>query len=122
MTAGQVWRRPDGLRWVEIQADAMDPSGWRLMVPLVGLDDAPDAPPLVVTLGEVRARVHLLTSAHHDDLGEPIEELAADDVTVLQAAARSLIGGWPARQQPGMQPNDVAGARPMLGGTLGQSL
>jgi len=93
MTAGQIWQRDDGLRWVEIQADAMEPSGWRLMVPLVGRDDAPDAPPLVVTLHEVRARVHLLTSAHHDDLGEPTEELATDYVAVLQAAARNLIGG-----------------------------
>ena len=93
MTAGQIWQRDDGLRWVEIQADAMEPSGWRLMVPLVGRDDAPDAPPLVVTLHEVRARVHLLTSAHHDDLGEPVGELATDCVAVLQAAARNLIGG-----------------------------
>jgi hypothetical protein len=91
MSAGQIWRRRDGLRWVEIQADAMEPSGWRVMVPLVDLDDAPDAPPLVVALGEVRARVHLLTSAHHDDLGEPTRELSAEEVTVLQAAARSLI-------------------------------
>jgi hypothetical protein len=45
----------------------------------------------VVALGEVRARVHLLTSAHHDDLGEPTRELSAEEVTVLQAAARSLI-------------------------------
>ena len=91
MTAGQIWRRPDGLRWVEIQAEAMEPSGWRLMVPLVDLDDAPDAPPLVVTLGEVRARVHLLTSAHRDDLGEPTEQLDAEQVMVLQAAAHRLI-------------------------------
>ena len=93
MSAGQVWRRPDGLRWVEIQAEAMEPSGWRLMVPLVEVDDAPDAPPLVVTLGEVRARVHLLASVPDDDLGEPTVTLAAEDVTVLLAAARSLISG-----------------------------
>jgi hypothetical protein len=70
----------------------MEPSGWRLMVSLVEVDDAPDAPPLVVTLGEVRARVHLLTSVPHDDLGEPTEELAPEEVTVLQTAARSLLG------------------------------
>jgi hypothetical protein len=91
MTAGQIWRRPDGLRWVEIQADAMEPSGWRLMVPLVEIDDAPDAPPLVVTVGEARARVHLLTSAHRDDLGEPTQHLDAEEVTMIQTAARSLI-------------------------------
>ena len=91
MTAGQVWRRPDGLHWVEIQAEAMEPSGWRLLVPLVEVDDAPDAPPLVVRLGEARARVHLLTSAHHDDLGEPTHELSAEEVAALQAAARELI-------------------------------
>jgi hypothetical protein len=79
MTAGQIWRRPDRLRWVEIQADAMEPSGCRLMVPLVDLDNAPDAPPLVVTLGEVRARVHLLTSAPQDDLGEPVAELVTEE-------------------------------------------
>lgn len=91
MTAGKIWRRPDGLRWVEIQAEAMEPSGWRLMVPLVDRDDAPDALPLVVTLGELRARVHLLTSAHHDDLGEPTQQLDAEEVMVLQAAARSVL-------------------------------
>ena len=91
MSAGQIWRRPDGLRWVEIQADAMEPSGWRLMVPLVGLDDAPDAPPLVVTLGDARARVHLLSSVPDGDLGEPTDELSAEDLNVLQAAARSLL-------------------------------
>ena len=93
MTAGQIWRRLDGLRWVEIQADAMEASGWRLMVPLVEVDDAPDAPPLVVTLGEVRARVHLLTSVPDDDLGAPTQQLSAEEVTVLQAAARRLITG-----------------------------
>ena len=91
MTAGQVWRRPDGLHWVEIQAEAMEPSGWRLLVPLVESADAPDAPPLVVSLGEARARVHLLTSAHRDDLGEPTQELSSEDVTALKAAARELI-------------------------------
>jgi hypothetical protein len=70
-SAGQIWRRPDGLRWVEIQAEAMEPSGWRLMFPLVDLDDAPHAPPLVVTLDDVRARVHLLSSVPDGDLGEP---------------------------------------------------
>lgn len=92
MTAGQIWRRGDGLRWVEIQADAMEPSGWRLMVPLVDLDDTPDAPPLVVTVGEVRARAHLLTSAPHDHLGAPDGNLASGDVVLLQSALQRLVG------------------------------
>jgi hypothetical protein len=91
MTAGQVWTRANGLRWVEVQAEAMEPSGWRLMVPLVELDDAPDAPPLVVTLDGARARVHLLTSVPDDDLGEPVETLPVEDVEALQAAAQRLI-------------------------------
>jgi hypothetical protein len=70
----------------------MEPSSWRLMVALVKVDDAPDAPPLVTTMHEIRARVHLLISVPDEDLGEPTKEPAADDVTVLQAA-RSLIGG-----------------------------
>lgn len=91
MSAGQIWRRPDGLRWVEIQAGAMEPSGWRIIVPLVDLADAPDAPPLVVTLGDVRARVHLLISVPDDSLGEPMAALGADEVERLQAAAQRLI-------------------------------
>lgn len=89
----QVWTRSNGMRWVEVQAEPMEPSGWRLMVPLVDLQDAPDAPPLVVTLDEVRARVHLLTSAPDDDLGEPAGSLPVEDVEVLQAAAERLITG-----------------------------
>jgi hypothetical protein len=93
VSAGQVWARANGLRWVEVQAEPMEPSGWRLMVPIVDLDDAPDAPPLVVTLNDVRARVHLLTSVPEDDLGEPTGSLPVEDVEVLQAAAQSLIAG-----------------------------
>ena len=93
MTAGQVWTRANGLRWVEVQAEAMEPSGWRLMVPLVDLGDAPDAPPLVVTLDDARARVHLLTSVPDDDLGEPAGSLPVMDIEVVQAAAHRLITG-----------------------------
>ena len=96
MSAGQIWRRADGLRWVEIQADAMEPSGWRLMVPLVPFDQAPDAPPLVVTLDGVRARVHLLTSVPDGDRGEPTGALSGEDVERLQAAARRLLTLSPA--------------------------
>ncbi len=91
MSAGQVWRRPDGLRWVEIQAAAVEPSGWRLMVPLVHVHDAPDASPLVVTVDSWRARVHLLTSAPGDQLGEPETQLRSEQVEPLQAAVRALI-------------------------------
>lgn len=91
MTAGQVWQRPDGLRWVEVQSEAVEPSGWRLMVPLVDGDDAVDAPPLVVTLDDVRARVHLLTAAHREDLGQPTETLSDAALTALRAAARNLV-------------------------------
>ena len=92
MSAGEVWTRANGMRWVEVQAEAMEPSGWRLMVPLVRLDDAPDAPPLIVTLGGVRARVHLLTSVPADELGETAGTLPVDDVETLQAAASRLLG------------------------------
>jgi hypothetical protein len=70
----------------------MEPSGCRLMVRLVDLDNAPDAPPLVVTLGKVRARVHLLTSAPQDDLDEPVAELVTEDVVLLQNAIARLVG------------------------------
>jgi hypothetical protein len=92
VSTGQVWRRPDGLEWVEIQAGPVEPSGWRLMVPFVGLDDAPDAPPLVVTVRDQRARVHLLVSAPHDELGALVGELDPDDVATLQAAVQCLVG------------------------------
>lgn len=93
MSAGQVWTRANGIQWVEVQAEPMEPSGWRLMVPLVNLDDAPDAPPLIVTVDDLRARVHLLTSVPDDDLGEPAGSLPVEDVEMLQAAAQRLISG-----------------------------
>lgn len=91
MSAGKIWKRHDGLRWVEVQAPAVEPSGWRFMVPLVDLDDAPDAPPLVITVGDERARVHLLSSAPHDELGDPDGELRPDQIDGLAAAARVLL-------------------------------
>ena len=93
MSAGQVWRRRDGLEWVEVQAGAVDPSGWRLMVPLVEKADAPDAWPLVVTVDDWRARVHLLTSVAHGELGEPDGRLTPDQVAALQDAVRGLVDG-----------------------------
>jgi hypothetical protein len=92
LTAGEVWTRANGMRWVEVQAEPMEPSGWRLMVPLVDLDDAPDAPPLIVSLDGVRARVHLLTSVPDSDLGEPTGSLSVEGIETLQAAARRLLG------------------------------
>ena len=66
------------------------------MVPLVPLDQAPDAPPLVVTLDDARARVHLLTSVPDGDRGQPTGALCTDDVERLQAAARRLLTMSPA--------------------------
>lgn len=91
MTAGDVSRRIDGLRWVEVQTSAVEPSGWRLMVPLVDLDDAAEAPPLVVTVSGYRARAHLLRAAPDDQLGEPDGKLDPDDLAVLCDAVRDLI-------------------------------
>lgn len=93
MSAGQIWRRPDGLRWVEIQTAAVEPSGWRVMIPLVAVDDALDAPPLVVTVDGERARVHLLCTASHGELGELVGELSGDDVWILQTAVQRLVAG-----------------------------
>ena len=92
MSAGEVWTHANGMRWVEIQAEPMEPSGWRLMVPLVHLDEAPDAPPLIVTLDDVRARVHLLTGAPAGELGESTGRLPSDDIATLQESARRLLG------------------------------
>ena len=91
MTAGQVWQRRDGLRWVEVQTAAVEPSRWRLMVPLDEKPDAPEAPPLVVTVGRWRARVHLITSAPADRLGHVADELGTDDLAVLREAVRALV-------------------------------
>ncbi len=91
MSTGEIWRRPDGLRWVEVQRPAVEASGWRLMVPLVELQDAPDAPPLVVTLGQWRARVHLLTGVPDSQLGEADSQLSPDQVAKLKAAVRALV-------------------------------
>lgn len=77
--------------WVEVQAAAVESSGWRLMIPLVALHDASDAPPLVVTVGEERGRVHLLSSAAHDGLGELVGELNPEDTWILQAAVQRLV-------------------------------
>ena len=91
MTAGQIWQRPDGECWVETQTAAVDPSGWRLMIPLVGPGDAADAPPLVVTVGGWRARVHLLTSAASHELGQPAGHLTDAQLADLQAAVRAMV-------------------------------
>jgi hypothetical protein len=61
------------------------------MVPLVAVDDALDAPPLVVIVDGQRARVHLLRSAPQDGLGEPVGELDPQDVGILQDAVRRLV-------------------------------
>jgi hypothetical protein len=91
VSAGGVWRRPDGTTWVEVQAEAMEPSGWRLMVPLVDAADAPDAPPLVIAVGRWRARSHLITALPTERLGEPIGELPAGQVAAIRSAAAALM-------------------------------
>lgn len=91
MSAGQVWRTPDGTTWVEVQAEAMEPSGWRLAVPLVDAADAPDAPPLVVTVGRWRARAHLLTALPAERLGEALGELPAGQIATIRTAAAALL-------------------------------
>jgi hypothetical protein len=91
MSAGQLWRRHDGLLWVEIQTAAVEPSGWRLMVPLVDADQAVPAPPLVVPIGRWQARVHLTTGAPDSVLGEPAARLSAAQLAVLRDALAALI-------------------------------
>lgn len=91
MTAGQVWQRPDGLHWVEIQNEAMEPSGWRIVVPLLDPAEAPEAPPLVIAVNGWHARVHLLTSAPVDELGLRHQHLDAQDVDALRGAVGALI-------------------------------
>lgn len=93
MSAGQIWQRPNGLRWVEVQTPATEPSGWRLMVPLLEPPDAPLAPPLVVAVAAGHARVHLIRSVPDDQLGDWVGELDPDDVEVIQHAARALLDG-----------------------------
>lgn len=93
MSAGQVWQRPNGLRWIEVQTPGMDGSGWRLMVPVLEPADAPVAPPLVVTVSAGHARVHLIRSVPEGDLGDPVGELDRTDVDTIQRAARALLGG-----------------------------
>ena len=95
MTAGQVWQRPDGLLWVELQTAAVDVSGWRLMVPLVDADDALAAPPLVVPVDRWHARVHLLTGVPERALGQPAGQLTDVQLDQLRHAIRSLVGGQP---------------------------
>jgi hypothetical protein len=91
MSAGQVWRRHDGLLWVELQTAAIEVSGWRLMAPLVDRADAPDAPPLIVTVDRWRARLHLLTGAPERVLGELLGALTPIQTATLQHAARQLL-------------------------------
>jgi hypothetical protein len=100
MSAGQVWRRADGLLWVELQTAAIDGSGWRLMAPLVDRADAPDAPPLIVTVDRWRARLHLLTGAPERVLGE-------------LPASCSTRPTEPARQPPAAPDGRPAGHRPV---------
>jgi hypothetical protein len=91
VSAGQVWRRRDGLLWTEVQTDAVEPSGWRLMVPLVEAEQAVAAPPLVVALGRWHARVHLLTGVPEAALGELIGTLPVHQIGQLREAVTVLI-------------------------------
>lgn len=93
MSTGQIWRRPDGLTWAEIQDPVMDPSGFRIMVPLYDPFDVPLLPPFVVALRDYKARVHLMVAVDEDDLGEPVDHLDPTATDRLQAAARTLLGG-----------------------------
>lgn len=91
MSAGQVWRRPDRLLWAEVQTDAIEPSGWRLMVPLVEADQAVVAPPLVVAVGRWHARVHLLSGVPEAALGEPVGTLPEHHTALLREAVAVLV-------------------------------
>lgn len=92
MSAGQVWQRADGLTWVEIQTAGLEPSGWRLMIPLVDADDAMAAPPLVVEIGAWLARVHLTVGVPADRLGQPVAVLPGGELEVLRDALAALAG------------------------------
>jgi hypothetical protein len=63
------------------------------MVPLVDLADAPDAPPLVVTLDRQRARAHLLCGVPYDQVGEEEDRLTDEQLAELRAAVRDLVDG-----------------------------
>ena len=91
MSAGQVWRRPDGLLWVEVQAAAVEPSGWRLVIPLVEADQAVTAPPLVATVGRWHARVHLVTGVPDHALGEQVGALTQAQTGLLRDAVTALV-------------------------------
>lgn len=91
MTAGTVWRRADGLTWVEIQAEAIEPSGWRVLVPMFEPTEAPEAPPLAITVARWRARTHLMTTAPSDELGVEIDHLDAEDLQRIRGAVQALI-------------------------------
>ncbi len=91
MSAGQVWRRADGLLWAEVQTDAVEPSGWRLLVPVVEAGQAVAAPPLVVAVGRWLARVHLLCGVPEHALGEPIGTLTRQQTDLLRDAVAALV-------------------------------
>jgi hypothetical protein len=76
---------------VEVQADTMGASGWRVMIPLADPFVAPYAPPLVIQVGEERARVHLLATAPVEELGVEEGEIPPEDVASLGEAIRALI-------------------------------
>ena len=91
MSAGHVWRRDDGLLWVEVQTEAVEPSGWRLVVPIVETDQAVAAAPLVVPVGRWHARVHLLTGVPDHQLGEQVGALTGPQTDLLRDAVGALV-------------------------------
>lgn len=91
MSAGQVWQRRDGLKWVEVQATGLEPSGWRLMIPLADPDAATAAPPLVVPIGSWHARVHLAVGVPDEGLGRPLATVADDQLETLRDALAALV-------------------------------
>ena len=76
--------------WVEVQAAALEPSGWRLMIPLT--EDAIVAPPLVVEVGSWYARVHLAVGVPADGLGQPQSVLSDGELERLRDALAALAG------------------------------
>lgn len=89
--------RIDGDHVVDCQADAWSGLSTRLVVPLMPVDDAPrvdrklnpifviEGPPLVL-------RPNLRTTVLRRDLRDPIASLSEDDLAILGAIDRLLVG------------------------------
>jgi toxin CcdB len=82
---------------VDVQSDLLEPFGTRVVVPLIDLAHAPQAPRRLNPILEVDGRpmilaTHLLAAMHTGELGPPLGSLAAHRDAIRAALDMLFLG------------------------------